>query len=270
MKTLGRLISFVYFCYICVWFVILILLAFPITLVLLLLPPSIRDLGMLRMLQVISYLWFWLCGIWPRTYNRSKIDFSNAYIITPNHQSYIDAGIIYICIPGLFKTVGKVEIGKTPIYGLIYKTVVITVDRQTTGARASSFRRMKQELDKGCSIAIFPEGTFPDEIQSELLPFHAGGFALAMQEQKPILPVLFLDAAQRMHPKKIMQFTPGLCRCVYLPPIVWPIFDKQQVEGMKQYVHKYMQACLDEARTHGVSHLWDYATQWLQQNPIPA
>ena len=62
--------------------------------------------------------------MWPKNYHRSKIDFSKSYIITPNHQSFIDAAIIYTSIPQLFKSLGKKEIEKTPIYGIIYKMVV--------------------------------------------------------------------------------------------------------------------------------------------------
>ena len=98
---------------------------------------------MFRMMQGGSRLLFLMSGIIPKNIHRKHIDFSKSYIIIPSHKSYIEAASIYTSIPTLFKTLGKKEIERTPIYGLIFKTVCITVDRSSLSARALSFRKMK-------------------------------------------------------------------------------------------------------------------------------
>jgi len=266
--VLKKIVQIPYFLYVSFWFILLILISFPITLVLILLPNGMRDRGMFWLMKTISYLWFVLSGILPRNINRSKVDFSKRYIITPNHQSFIDAATIYTSIPNLFKTLGKIELEKTPIYGLIYKTVVITVDRSSLAAKAMSFRKMKLEMDKGISITIFSEGTFPDQPSPKLQPFQAGGYSLAILQQVDILPLLYLDAAYRMHPSQVWNMTPGIHRAVFLPLLSTLGLDKQHAAPLKDYAELYMQHCLDYCRQNKVSDVWEIAELWLKNNPF--
>lgn len=265
---LRTLLHIPYFIYVCLWFVVLILASFPITLLLILLPRNIRDKGMFYLMKLISNAWFILTGMIPLNYNRRKIDFSESYIITPNHQSFLDAAIIYTSIPHVFKSLGKKEVERTPVYGIIYKTVVITVDRSSLSARALSFRKMKQELDLGNSIVLFPEGTFPDLPHHGLLPFQDGAFSLAIQTQRSVLPMLFLDTARRVHPSSLWRMTPGLNRAVYLPPVSCKGFEKKQVDSLKKYTHAYMQACLEHCRQMDIGSVWHYALEWQHKHPL--
>ena len=146
--------------------------------------------------------------------------------------------------------------------------MVITVDRSSMTARANSFRRMKKELENGLSIVIFSEGTFPPEPKSSLMPFQAGGYLLAILQQAEILPVLFLDAAQRMHPSRIWQTKPGVNRSVFLPPLSTQGLDKSYGDPLKTYAESYMQTCLDFCRSNKVSEVWDFALLWQKNNPI--
>ncbi len=269
MTLLKNLLFFPYFIYVCLWFVLLILLAFPITLVLILFPERIKNKGLFYVLKMISNIWFVAIGIIPINYHRKKINFSKNYIITPNHQSFIDAAIIYTCIPQVFKTLGKIGIEKTPFYGVMYNNVVITVDRSSVSAKALSYRKMIKELASGISLAIFPEGTFPNQPSQELLPFQNGCFSLAIQQQTDILPVLFLDSAFRMHPSKIIHCTPGWNRAVYLPPVSIQNYSSDDLLKLKQLVKNYMQTCLDYSRENPAKDVWAFAQQWLQQNHTP-
>lgn len=259
----------IHFAYLCLWFVVLIVLSFFITLVLLLFPAFIRDRGMFFLMKLISHLWFLLGGIRQQNFHGNKIDFRRSYIITPNHQSYLDAAIIYTSIPGLFKTLGKVEIERAPVYGLIYKTVVITVDRSSATARANSFRRMKREIEQGLSVTIFSEGTFPEQPQEHLLPFQQGGYALAILQQVDIVPVLYLDAARRMHPSRIWKTSPGLNRSVFLPVLSTAGLERGDAAALTEYARQYMQACLDFCRMQHPSKVWDFALLWRRENPFP-
>lgn len=265
---MKNLVYLPYFIYVSILFIVLIVLSFPITLCLLLLPESIKDIGMFWLMKIISNLWFILIGMIPLNYHRRKIDFSKSYIIAPNHQSFIDAATIYTSIPHVFKTLGKIEIEKAPIYGVIYKTVVITVDRSSMTAKAASFRKMKKELDKGNSLVIFPEGTFSNTATNQLLPFQDGCFSLAIMQKVDILPILFLDTAKRLHPSKLMQFTSGMNRAVYLPPIVCHHLEKDKIESLKKYTHDYMQACLDFCREKNPNAVWEFALLWQKNNQL--
>lgn len=221
---------------------------------------------MYLLMRLICHVWFWLTGMWPKNYNQDVLNPTQSYIIIPNHQSYLDAAIIYTSIPVLFKSLGKKEMEKTPIYGLIYKTVVITVDRSSLKARALSFRQMKEAMEQGLSVTIFAEGTFPDHPQNELLPLQNGAFSLAIMQQSPIVPVLFLDASRRMHPSRIIRCTPGKNRAVFLPPIHINTLTKEHTDALRKLTQDYMQSCLNYCRNQGPHQAKEFALNWLQNN----
>lgn len=265
---IKKIFQFPYFLFAASCLVALILASFPLALILMLFPKKIKDLGMFIILKSISYIGLTVIGMIPVNYHRRKIDFSKGYLLMPNHQSLMDAALIYTSIPKPFKTLGKIELEKVPIYGIIYKLVVITVDRSSVTAKANSIRKMKKELDNGLSVAIFPEGTFADQPQPALLPFQKGGFSLAFLQQADILPILYLDAAERLHPSKVWNMTPGLNRSVFLPPIRIADYHKDQVNDLMAFTQIYMQSCLDYCRAHSPDKVWAYAIEWQKNNTL--
>ncbi len=266
MTVLLRGIRFLYFVYFLLLFAILILLSFPVTLMLILFPKTVLDRSMFWMMKSGSYLLFYLSGIHPRHYHRKKVPFDQSYIIIPTHKSYIEAATLYTSIPCLFKTLGKKEIEKIPIYGLIFKAVCISVDRSSLSARAMSFRKMKQELEQGLSIVIFPEGTFPDTPQHHLLPFQDGSFSLAIMQQTDLLPVLFPDSSKRMHPFHFTQMSPGVNRAIFLPPVRVSGLQKKDLQVLKTFCEGYMQKCLDYCQQNDIAGVWNFALLYLEQH----
>lgn len=268
LSVLKRLIHFIYFGYFISLFAALIIIAFPFTMLFLLLPKKACDTAMFHMMKLGSFLLFIFSGIIPQNIHRKKINFSKSYIIIPTHKSYIEAASIYTSIPSIFKTLGKKELEKTPVYGLIFKTVCISVDRSSLTARALSFRKMKNELEKGLSIIIFPEGTFTDIPGNILLPFQDGSFTLAIMQQTDLLPVLYPDSCARMHPSKFTQMTPGTNRAVFLPEISVSGLQKKDMQHLKEYTQLYMQSCLDHLLSNNAESVWGFAQDFQKNNSI--
>ncbi len=265
---LRKVFQFIYFMYFVLLFALLIVFSIPFTLLFLLFPKRICDIAMFRLMKFGANTLFIMSGIIPKNYHRERTDFSKSYIIIPNHQSYIDAASIYTSIPIVFKTLGKKEIEKVPIYGIIFKAVCITVDRSSLSARALSFRKMKTELENGLSIAIFPEGTFADIPQTELLPFQDGSFTLSIMQQADLLPILYLDASNRMHPSRFTEMSIGLSRAVFLPKIAVSNLEKKDVEKLKQYTQKYMQSCHNFILENNAKEVWDFALNYQKNNVL--
>ena len=223
---------------------------------------------MFRMMKAGSHILLTGSGIIPRNLFRRRTDFSKSYIIIPTHKSYIEAASLYTSIPFLFKTLGKKELEKVPLYGLIFKTVCISVDRSSLSARALSFRKIKNELSAGMSVTIFPEGTFEDEPHHQLLPFQDGCFTLSIMEQTNLLPVIFPDSCARMHPSKFTQMTPGINRAVFLPPVSVQGFQKKDLQQLKNYTHHFMQSCFDHIVMKGEGSVYDFALDYQKNNSI--
>lgn len=114
------------------------------------------------------------------------------YIICANHTSYLDIVLSYCIFPDYFVFMGKQELSKAPLFNIFFKKMNILVDRKSVTGSHRAFLRAAEDIDKGHSVAIFPEGTISKQAP-KLLPFKNGPFKLAIDKQIPIVPVTFID-----------------------------------------------------------------------------
>src|SRR5688500_15276070 len=104
--------------------------------------------------------WFFLLGLRHRNKYEQPLQKGKSYIFVANHISYMDTPTIVKAIRQPVRPLGKVEMTKLPLFGFIYKKVIVTVDRSSTANRAKSVQVLKSILRKGVSVLVFPEGTF--------------------------------------------------------------------------------------------------------------
>jgi len=130
-----------------------------------------------------------------------------AYIITPNHQSYADVLALITVLPVRFRWVLKKELLKVPLFGwAVARTGAIALDRANRDQSVQRLRAGADKLKGGWSVLIYPEGTrTPD---GQLLPLKKGAFMMAVQSGMPILPVTS-NGAHKVLPKKTLVFRPG-------------------------------------------------------------
>lgn len=84
---------------------------------------------------------------------------------------------------------GKEELRNNPILGIFFRTIDISVSRNS---KISAFRAMKkasENLAQGMSLIIFPEGKIDDAYPPTLQEFKNGPFRLAIENNIPIVPV---------------------------------------------------------------------------------
>lgn len=188
--------------------------------------------------------WYFLVGIRHEEIYEAPHDFSKQYVFVANHSSYLDIPSSVRCMHQPVRVLGKYEMVKYPVFGLIYRSAVILVDRRDAEHRAKSVRALKAALARGISIFIFPEGTF-NESDKPVKDFYNGAFRTAVETQTCIKPVLFLDNTKRLHWKSIFTLTPGLSRCVFLDEIaIEPFKTKEDVLLLKQHVFSIMENSL--------------------------
>jgi 1-acyl-sn-glycerol-3-phosphate acyltransferase len=198
-----------------------------------------------RVCSLWADVWFLLIGIRHSNFYESPHDKNKQYIFVANHISYFDAPIIVKTLRQKVRVLGKVEVGKIPLFGFIYRNTVVTVDRSSAAQRANSVRILKSVIRKGISIFIFPEGTF-NETGQPLKELYDGAFRIAIETQTPIKPLLFLDAWHRMHYSSVFKLNPGRSRTVFLKEIPVAGLTGKDVEVLKQYVREVMEQKLRE------------------------
>jgi len=126
---------------------------------------------------------------------------------------------------------------KIPIFGLMYSTGSVLVDRKSESSRRESFTKMKEALDMGLHMCIYPEGT-RNKTAEPLKSFHDGAFRLAINTGKSVLPAIIFNSRKIMPATKTFYFRPHPLAMHFLDPVVPQ--PGEDVESLKQRVFVIM------------------------------
>ena len=196
-----------------------------------------------------GYIWYALIGMWHKNIYEAPHDILGHYIFVANHISYMDIPPVVMTLSQPVRVLGKYEIVKFPVFGYIYKSAVITVNRENAEERAKSVRRLKAALSKHISLFIFPEGTF-NETGNPLKSFYDGAFRLAIETQTPVKPLLFIDTIDRLHYKALLNLTPGPNRVVFMEEVPVNGLTMKDLQELKQTVYNKMDEGLRRYRKY--------------------
>ena len=171
-------------------------------------------------------------------------DKNNAYIIMPNHQSAFDIFVLFAFLPLQFRWVSKRENFKIPVVGHAMKLMKeISVDRGNIKQLKGTIKAMRKCLNRGISVLIFPEGTRSKD--GKLLNFKKGGFFLAINSGKKVLPVAIWgtkDVNRRgsliVNPFKEVKILVG-------NPVE---FEKDKIENTMSKFRKILEDLVDKAK----------------------
>ena len=155
------------------------------------------------------------------------------YIVVCNHNSLMDVPISVPAIPGGNKTIAKIEMAKIPLFGTIYRTGSILVDRKSESSRKESYMSMKKVLDMGLHMCIYPEGT-RNKTDQPLKTFHDGAFRLALDTKKAILPGVIFNTRKALPAHIPFYLMPHRLAMHFLPPI--PVEENDTLESLKERV----------------------------------
>jgi len=198
-----------------------------------------------------SFLKFWaltfsiLTFLWFSSKGKEKIDTSRAYIYIGNHGSFLDAVAIVICIPQAFSPLGKIEMLKIPVFGWIYKRLVVMIDRSSRESRDQSIVELRNDLREGQSILIFPEGTM-NKTDDLLAPFYDGAFRLAIETQTPILPFAILNSKAHLPRTEPLMLNPGIIKTRFGKVIEVEGLMPGDLEMLKQKAYTVIHEMLEE------------------------
>jgi 1-acyl-sn-glycerol-3-phosphate acyltransferase len=241
MRYLYRLIQILFTVYAFLIFIGFLLFIFPIVVLASFFGKIKGGNFIYRLCHIWADFFLFMTGIFHRNIYEVPHDRSKQYVFVFNHISYAD-------IPVLLKTIrwqhirvlGKAEMAKVPVFGYIYKSAAVMVERGDPEKRSKSVQQLKSVLKKGISIVIAPEGTF-NMTHKPLKEFYDGAFKIAIETQTPIKPVLFLDTYDRMHYETIFSIKPGRSRSVYLAEVPVEGLTLDNVEFLKEKVYKLME-----------------------------
>jgi 1-acyl-sn-glycerol-3-phosphate acyltransferase len=196
-----------------------------------------RTAAFRRIAKAWMNVFFLLVGCRLKIKGKENFEKGKTYIIISNHNSMMDVPITTPFIPGANKTIAKIEMSSIPLFGLIYKRGSVLVDRKNKDSRRDSFRKMREVLDMGIHMCIYPEGT-RNKTVLPLKEFHNGAFRLAVETGTPILPAIMFNTKKALPPGKGFFFWPTKFGIHFLPPV--PVSDTDNYEELKLRMHELM------------------------------
>ncbi len=174
----------------------------------------------------------------PLTVNgREYFKKGETYIVVCNHNSFMDVPVCSPGIPGGNKTIAKIEISRVPVFGMLYKTGSVLVDRKSESSRRESFGKMKDVLNMGLHMCIYPEGT-RNKTDQPLKSFHDGAFKLALATGRSMIPALIFNTRETLPADQPFMLIPHRLRMDFLPPVA--VQPTDTVESLKKRVFDIM------------------------------
>ena len=123
--------------------------------------------------------------------NREKLLENKQYLLLSNHRGIIDPLVVELALKesnifGLW--ISKKELYNSPFFGVFVRNGgAVLLDREQN-QMGGFFADIKQEVKKGNSIFIFPEGT-RNKSEASLIEFKEGFRIIALKNRLPILPL---------------------------------------------------------------------------------
>lgn len=224
-----------------VWGIILFIITMLIFMIPFLLIRTIKEPERTMRFIRLSKVWMqiFLNGIGCPLTVKGKEHFKPGrnYIVVCNHNSLMDVPVTCPFVPGGNKTIAKQEMATTPVFGMLYKMGSVLVDRKSEKSRRESYLKMKQVLDSGLHMCIYPEGT-RNRTNEPIKSFHDGAFRLAFDTRKEILPTLVFNTRKALPPNKTFFLLPHPLQMHFLPSI--HVSDNDTVAVLKEKVFKIM------------------------------
>ena len=118
-----------------------------------------------------------------------------AVLYVGNHRSYFDIVLTCSAFPRVTGYVAKLEMRKWPLLNLWMKNIhCLFLDRDNIKEGLKTILKGAEEVKKGISLCIFPEGT-RNKVNDTFLPFHDGSFKIAEKGSVPVIPMVIVNSA---------------------------------------------------------------------------
>jgi 1-acyl-sn-glycerol-3-phosphate acyltransferase len=143
--------------------------------------------------HMMGTFWAWhyqsLIPFWKlRLEGRKKIPWNRPVVLVSNHRSLIDILALYK-LRRPFKWTSKTENFKLPFVGMVLSlTNSVRITRESLRSGAQFLSQAEEEMRKGSSILLFPEGTRSKT--RDMRPFKEGAFVLAKRAGTGIIPIV--------------------------------------------------------------------------------
>jgi 1-acyl-sn-glycerol-3-phosphate acyltransferase len=201
-----------------------------------------------KLRRFCSYFSATASGIFYNIKHEDTIDWSRTYIVCPNHTSNLDILSMCITVKNNYNFISKAELADNPFFSIFAKTVDIPVNRDSKISAFKAFKKAEENLKKGVSLIIFPEGKIGDDYPPILHDFKNGPFRLAIELKIPILPVTSLNTWHIQWDSGFkLGSRPGICDIFVHKPIETAHLTIDDADMLKDMVYNTINDKFNEA-----------------------
>lgn len=200
--------------------------------------------------HMMGTFWAWhyqsLIPFWKlHLEGRKKIPWKRPVVMVANHRSLIDILALYK-IRRPFKWTSKDENFRLPFIGMVLSlTNSIRIKRESLRSGMQFLSQAEEEIGKGSSILLFPEGT--RSLTMKMRPFKEGAFLLAKKTGCGVIPIV--------HTGSEMTFDRGSWSLKGKAPIYIRVLDEIPVTEVERLEVKELMMLTRELMEEGLSRL---------------
>lgn len=188
-----------------------------------------------------------LAGVTVTVYGRENIPAGCPCVFVANHRSYYDIPLMLTQLDAPHALLSKIEVDKIPfVRGWMRLLHCVFVDRDDVRASMAAMNQATENVKKGYSITIFPEGTRYKGAEGGMGEFKGGAFRVATKAKAPVVPVAISNS------RAIMEDNGGWMRPAHvtiriLPAIETEGMPKDQAKALPNQVAQLIAANLAAA-----------------------
>jgi len=188
--------------------------------------------------KLIIFLSTAVSGIWFKVKYEVPVNWHKTYIICGNHTSNLDVSAISMAVKNNICFIGKEELLDNMVLGFFFRTIDITVNRDSKMSSFRAFKLAAERLTKGVTVVIFPEATIPDTYPPDLHFFKNGAFRLAIELKIPIIPVTSIDTWKVLWDSGLKYGSrPGICNIFVHKPIETALLTLDDADALRENVY---------------------------------
>lgn len=140
-----------------------------------------------------------LAGMSITTTGLENLPQDEAVVFVANHRSYYDIPVMLTQLGSAPALVSKIEVKKIPLIRMWMQFLhCVFLDRNNPRQAVAAMNEASDNLHKGYSVVIFPEGTRSKGEEKDLLEFKAGAFRIATKAKAKIVPVVLHNTRNAM------------------------------------------------------------------------
>ena len=157
-----------------------------------------------------------MSGVKLELHNAERMSDTEGRVYIANHISWFDVFALAAVIPR-YTWIAKSELRRIPLFGRAAQAAgIIFIDRDNRKAAFESYKLAAEDVKRGRSVIICPEGTRGRDYH--LRPFKKGPFVLAIASQADVIPTVVYGTREVM-PKGSFLIRPGTVHLHFLEPI---------------------------------------------------